>query len=43
MKPPALVSAAIFVATARMPAGRIADMKPRSVRISFCSLIGSPA
>ena len=43
MKPPALVSAAILVATARLPAGRIADMKPWSERISLASLIGSPA
>jgi len=42
MKPPAEVSAEIAVATARCPAGRIADMKPRSERMSFASLIGSP-
>ena len=43
MKPPALVSAAILMATARLPSGRMADMKPRSEWMSLASLIGSPA
>ena len=44
MKPPAPVSGEISVETARMPAGRIAAMKPEpSALTSFCSRIGSPA
>ena len=43
MKPPAEVSAEICTETARLPAGRIADMKPRSALISLASRTGSPA
>src|SRR6201984_2874347 len=43
MKPPAPVSGAISVETARMPDGRIAAMKPEpSALTSFWSRIGSP-
>jgi hypothetical protein len=43
MKPPAPVSGDISVEIARMPAGRIAAMKPEpSALTSFCSRMGSP-
>src|ERR1700741_4394678 len=43
MKPPAPVSGAISVETARMPDGRIAAMKPEpSALTSFWSRIGRP-
>ena len=44
MNPPAPVSAEICVEMARMPAGRIAAMKPEPFAFtSFTSRIGSPA
>src|ERR1700737_5342554 len=44
MKPPAPVSGEISVEMARMPAGRIAAMKPEPLALtSFGSRIGSPA
>jgi hypothetical protein len=44
MKPPAPVSAVTFTEIARMPLGKIADMKPVSSGMtSFLSMIGSPS